>query len=154
VGDLLITYTKSAKVIVYRGEGERIIATGVLTPLLAGESSTPQASPVAPSSPLATPAVTATPLPALKIYWLNASGVVGKTGEVEKILLADTMVSIEVLGRSNAVGKQKGTTIVVREGIEPARYQKIGELLEAQVATLPSGEPARDGADLIIIVGS
>jgi hypothetical protein len=156
VGDILVMYQKAAKMVLYRRETGAIIGSGVITPTVAlGFVSPAVTSPtvVATNTPeiTPTPVVTAAPQP-VRVYWLNASGVVGRTGAVEEALAADIRSQITTDGRSNAKVRVAGTVVIDRSGNRAELAQALATALGGTVGSLPEGEPARDGAEIMIIV--
>lgn len=123
-GDVILIYTKAKKAIVYREKGNRIINVGPIS--IDQQNGTP-------------------------VALVNAGG---NIDEVTKKINDKFAGAVTITGTSEAKNKSsvKQITVVDAAGNSGDLAKQLAELLGGTVGSLPSGETAPAGANLVVFV--
>lgn len=123
-GDVILIYTKAKKAIVYREKGNRIINVGPIS--IDQQNGTP-------------------------VALVNAGG---NTDDVKKTLTDKFGGSVTVASTTDAKNKSavKQLTVVDAAGNSGALAKQIADAIGGTVGSLPAGETAPSGANIVIFV--
>ncbi len=163
-GDKVMIYGSTKEAILYRPSNHKIIAVAPIN-----ATANPTGTPVAQATNVTgtptvsvTPSVSVTPTPTkeaekLKVVVLNSTKTAGLAKKAADMLDKE---KFNVLSTSNAQGEYKTTSVssvskdkkVTDSDLKSiaATFSKV----KANVSSLPSGEAAPAGADVVVIVGS
>lgn len=159
-GDKVLIYSASGRAILYRPSAKKIVdvtTVNIQTPPAATETPIPVETPTVPTPPpiSAVPAAATPTLPALtRIALYNGSTVVGITNRIEA-QLNQVLNTVAVVSKTNAAKNDyTGTLVVDLTGSNTSVAQSVAQTLGGSIGSLPTGETAPTGADLLVIIGN
>ena len=90
----------------------------------------------------------------IKVALLNGTETVGLTRQVEPLLLQMSSLKITVVAKENAAKSDYTESIVVDvTGKNRQAATQLATMAKGKVGSLPAGETAVEGADIMIILG-
>lgn len=95
---------------------------------------------------------TDTPTIPLKVEIENGSSTVGAAGDAQTKLAG--IAGVTVMGTGDAKGSYANTIVVDLTKKNPALVLQIAQAVSGQIESLPAGETAPTGADVLVIVGT
>lgn len=147
LGDKVLVYNNAKKAILYDPTAHKIIEIGPII-ISAPAVSTPS------SGLLPSPAPAVSPDQKLKLVLFNGTNIVGLTKKFDDIIKSK-IPNVEIVDRDNAGKNDYAKTFVVDlSGKNKDTAAKLAALLKGEVSSLPSGEIAPKGAEILIILGS
>lgn len=151
-GDKVLIYNQAKKAILFRPATKKIIEIGPVTASEFLPTATP--SPTVTAQPAAS--VTAEPSPtplSLNLVLLNGTSIVGLTSASEA-KLAESAPELKIVSKDPAKKSDYLKTVVVDITNHPAAAAQVATIVGGSVGSLPNGEEAPAGADLVVIVGA
>jgi type II secretory pathway pseudopilin PulG len=144
-GDKVLIFTNAKKAILYRPSLKKIIEVGPIS--LTGSAGKSNAQ-VAGASTSVTPTTTA-----VKVGILNGTSVGGLTKKIEQSLTSK-IPAVQVIVKDNATKNDYPQTLVIASSsAQSTMAEQIAKTLGGKVSTLPTGEVAPVGAEILIILG-
>ena len=141
-GDQLLIYTKAQLAIIYRPSTNVIINAGpvVLNGSNGTTSSTPAGTTTVPSKP--------------ELFVLNASSVNGKASTTGSSISSKFGSQVTVSSTyGNATVKETKTIVVAVTSSDASLASQIASYLGGTVGTLPAGQTAPAGANIVVLAG-
>lgn len=156
-GDKVMIFGSTKQAILYRSSIHKIIAVSPVNASSPQANVLPSITPVVSGSTTPGVSLTPTPAPKLKVVVLNSTKTVGLAKKGAALL--DTQ-KVQILSLSNAVGEYKTTTISnvnKDKKVSDTDLKAIASSfskIKPVISSLPTGEAAPAGADVVIILGS
>lgn len=150
-GDKVLIYSQSGRAILYRPNLKKIVdvtTVNVTPPTGSTTTSTPPTT-TAPPTPPSTPASVSM---AIKVAIYNGGGEAGAGAALEKQIHA-LYPDITFPATTDAANSYDDSRVVDLTGKNPELTQAFANLVKGSIRTLPEGEKAPEGADVLIIVG-
>jgi hypothetical protein len=167
--DVVLAYEESKIFILFRTDGDKVIALSDNSPLeetsaLAATpapeaTATPETSPSPVASPTSTPTPTTSPSPSpsaaaapVKLSWINATTTVGKTQTVENSLTAEVQGQYTAASRT-ATKQTLSSQVVYRSESAKALATTIATALKYPLKSQFSSEEVPADTEIIVVVG-